>query len=193
MRFIRHWLSSETTRSSSGFVVPQILARMTKPTSPPWPLHRLVHRSHIRESGACAETVGYRCPSAFDIWSVVVLTDSNVEAGTLSLQVLADHGYGLSSAVIFVQFPTCTSYLHCLDVPVRKKGTRYVQHLRLRYTASENKHDIVRLTVQKFFGYIADIAPVTYKNEPDCIGYAWFRSTEDNKTIPLHWCRGFEV
>jgi hypothetical protein len=53
--------------------------------------------------------------------------------------------------------------------------------------------DTIRITLSKFFSYIADIAPVTYNNEPDCIGYAWFRSTNDNDTIPLHWCRGFEV
>lgn len=54
-------------------------------------------------------------------------------------------------------------------------------------------HNSVRITFPKFFKYIADIAPVAYENEPDCIGYAWFRSTKDNDTIPLHWCRGFEV
>ena len=49
------------------------------------------------------------------------------------------------------------------------------------------------LTPYKFLAYISDIAPVTYENEKDCIGYAWFRAAEDNESLPAHWCRGFEV
>ncbi|TLD08003.1 Dimeric alpha-beta barrel, partial [Venturia nashicola] len=51
--------------------------------------------------------------------------------------------------------------------------------------ASAEKRDV-------FFDHIARIAPVAYEDEPGCVGYAWFRSTKENDTIPLHWCRGFE-
>lgn len=50
-----------------------------------------------------------------------------------------------------------------------------------------------RIDVPKFLDYIAKIGPVAYEDEPGCVGYAWFRSTKENDTIPLHWCRGFEV
>lgn len=63
----------------------------------------------------------------------------------------------------------------------------------LAHNSLKVQHDTVKITFPKFLGYITDIAPVAFENEPDCIGYAWFRSTKDNDTIPLHWCRGFEV
>lgn len=70
--------------------------------------------------------------------------------------------------------------------------------------ASAEKRDVVCSTfihdhvecetdIAKFFDHIARIAPVAYEDEPGCVGYAWFRSTKENDTIPLHWCRGFEV
>jgi quinol monooxygenase YgiN len=45
----------------------------------------------------------------------------------------------------------------------------------------------------QFLDYISKIAPVTLANEPDCIGYAWFRSAGDNDAVPSHWLRGFEM
>ncbi|CRG90702.1 hypothetical protein PISL3812_07747 [Talaromyces islandicus] len=45
----------------------------------------------------------------------------------------------------------------------------------------------------RFIEYISKIAPVTYGNEPKCLAYAWFRSAEDNETVPHHWLRGLEV
>ncbi|KAH8700163.1 hypothetical protein BGW36DRAFT_424998 [Talaromyces proteolyticus] len=45
----------------------------------------------------------------------------------------------------------------------------------------------------RFIEYLSKIAPVTYKNEPKCRAYAWFRSAEDNDTVPHHWLRGLEV
>ncbi|KAJ5604593.1 hypothetical protein N7510_009747 [Penicillium lagena] len=52
--------------------------------------------------------------------------------------------------------------------------------------ASEAKRD-------RFLEYISKIAPVTHSNEPKCHAYAWFRSAEDNDTVPHHWLRGLEV
>ncbi|KAL5340961.1 hypothetical protein BJX70DRAFT_396342 [Aspergillus crustosus] len=45
----------------------------------------------------------------------------------------------------------------------------------------------------RFLDYISKIAPVTLAHEPKCRAYAWFRSAEDNDTVPHHWLRGFEV
>lgn len=50
-----------------------------------------------------------------------------------------------------------------------------------------------KLTTQQFLGFISAIAPVTHRNEPGCIGYAWFRSAADNENQASHWIRGFEV
>ncbi|KAI9150709.1 hypothetical protein HJFPF1_10485 [Paramyrothecium foliicola] len=45
----------------------------------------------------------------------------------------------------------------------------------------------------RFLDYIKKIAPVTLSTEPNCIGYAWFRSANDNDVVPTQWVRGFEV
>ncbi|KAL2204653.1 hypothetical protein CC79DRAFT_1398910 [Sarocladium strictum] len=45
----------------------------------------------------------------------------------------------------------------------------------------------------RFLDYIHKIAPVTAATEPNCHGYAWFRSAGDNDVVPLHYLRGFEI
>ncbi|SPO06781.1 uncharacterized protein DNG_09475 [Cephalotrichum gorgonifer] len=45
----------------------------------------------------------------------------------------------------------------------------------------------------RFLAYLSKIAPVTLETEIQCPAYAWFRSAEDNDTVPHHWLRGFEV
>lgn len=45
----------------------------------------------------------------------------------------------------------------------------------------------------QFLDHIAKIACVTKKNEPQCHGYGWFKSAEDNDTVPHYWLRGFEM
>ncbi|KAJ5772468.1 hypothetical protein N7520_002997 [Penicillium odoratum] len=52
--------------------------------------------------------------------------------------------------------------------------------------ASPSKRDI-------FLDHITKIASVTNDNEPNCHAYAWFKSAEDNDSVPHHWLRGFEV
>ncbi|KAJ5661368.1 uncharacterized protein N7484_000740 [Penicillium longicatenatum] len=52
--------------------------------------------------------------------------------------------------------------------------------------ASSAKRDI-------FLQHIGNIAPVTKSHEPKCLGYAWFKSAQDNDTVPHHWLRGFEI
>ncbi|KAH8168994.1 hypothetical protein LIA77_11120 [Sarocladium implicatum] len=45
----------------------------------------------------------------------------------------------------------------------------------------------------RFLDYIRSIAPVTHNTEPNCHGYAWFKSADDNDVVPSHWLRGFEI
>jgi quinol monooxygenase YgiN len=49
------------------------------------------------------------------------------------------------------------------------------------------------LTIRQFLQCLHDVAEVTHASEPEARAYAWFRSAEDNDTVPHHWVRGFEV
>lgn len=61
-----------------------------------------------------------------------------------------------------------------------------------------NIDKLIRVSVadhhpSQFLEYISKMGPVTHDSGPKCRAYAWFRSAEDNDTVPHHWLRRLEV